>query len=829
MPNAKMISVRDFSGGRNDLLPPDQIANNEAVDMVNMIPGDEGQPLAVRPGFSRFNQNPIADSPIRGLFRYRRNSGSKAWVTTCGTKAYTTSRSSAVKKLRTDDKAFTFSTRAFTATPASNGPDFIVGKDVVYENLNEQGHESNACVRTPLVGTSASLRYNLRSPEATHQTVFRYVRPDAGDIAQIKVGLLKNGVALKNPGEFWIELRGDGMARMSYRDNQKVRSGPWAALSTNIDHTLEWTVSGKFLTIRIDGVVYLNQANFGSSIKTHDSVLWAYKGPKSSSDMNVGASLRVYSITDIERHFSTEGSGTLAYRTTKTAGATVTIAHKSTLTAERVEVVARTAQNVSIKVNGSPYLDDDGNPVVMNEKVGASRPMTIVELGAAGDHTVTLEVAAGGELSLDGVNILQPADPFNELVSKTKPWTDTDFVVNTDKLIFTDGEQPGVFIWNGLDATAKHQTLSKEGDPEQSAVPTVKYLLSFRNRVFAAGNPTYPSRVYFTAGGDATNWNGTSPADGGNLDIDADNGEVVTGLGRIFNGVVVFKERSIYLWTWGDADKPSTEGRVEQLVPGVGLVSHYSIAYYNGQLIFLGQNSEGDFGIYRLQGQGVEEYSVKIPKALRRILAGSPLPPRAVAYNHHYMVAVDDNTDENESRRLVFVLDLRRMCWTFLEGIPVGAWAIDRDKGDLYFGSDSTGFIYQYGAARSDDGKPIPYRYVSKPFDGGSPLADHRFRNIWLDLNGSSAGEITVGYSLDGSTPIRTIETLKIPGLQYWDDGWTWDDGSVWYDGEVERHISVPIPTNRAKHLSVVIEGETYDELAVARYGIAFRDRKTRY
>ena len=50
MPNAKTVTIRDFSGGVNDVQPPDQLADNESAKLVNMVAGDEQRPLAVRKG-----------------------------------------------------------------------------------------------------------------------------------------------------------------------------------------------------------------------------------------------------------------------------------------------------------------------------------------------------------------------------------------------------------------------------------------------------------------------------------------------------------------------------------------------------------------------------------------------------------------------------------------------------------------------------------------------------------------------------------------------------------------------------------------------------------
>lgn len=851
MPNAKMITVRDFNGGLNDLVPPDQVANNESIELVNLIPGGDGQPLQVRPGSARLNDTPFADKPIKGLFRYRMKSGARYWVTTCGPDVKSTAVQSGSKPILYDNTKVTYSHTDATALGIeADKAKFAFGSWRTAFDTSVAGSENIILPRSPVTGTSAQLRYSLQTPESTHQVVFGFRNQSAGEMMFIKVGQLSSGVALKQTGEFWLEISGTNRhARVAYRSpNGAIHYTPAVTLTEAVKNTLEWTLTGKLLRVKINGTPFagLNFGNFGKPI-VHNSVLFQYKGTQDGVVPATDAMLQVYSITDEVQNFKKYGTNP-PYMTSTTPGSIATLTYTSTLDNERVEIWARKATKVTIQLDGVNVKDEDGVDVVLSNTTNVSKALAQVDLGTKGAHTIKLVVSVPGtpgELVFDKFSLLPPNQPFADLVSgRTTDFSDTDFCVLSDKLLFVDGasEPDGkglMYVWNGTGTVSKQTTsVAKHPAPgvdETTDMPVLRYLQTFRGRAWAAGDPNHPSRVHYSAPLDPTNWFGTGTADGNNLDIDPDNGEIVTGIGRLFNGVVVFKERSIYLWTFGDADNPAMDGRVEQLVPGTGCVSHYSIAYYNGAMIFLGQNGEGDYGVFRLTGSGVEEYSLKIPKQLKRILSTGNRPPKGVAHDHHYFVSVVSPDDPDGTRSLTFVLDLRRMCWTTVEGIEVGSWAIDRQDGDLYFGSDDTGLIYQYGTGHTDDGQPIRYSYRSKPLDGNEPLAGHRFRNLWLDLNGSSSGDVTVGYSLDGGSDQTKPYSLRIPGLLYWDDpGITWfEDGDPnaikWWDGEIEKHISIPIPTNRAKHMAVVIKGQTASELAIARYGVAFRERKTRY
>ncbi len=81
--------------------------------------------------------------------------------------------------------------------------------------------------------------------------------------------------------------------------------------------------------------------------------------------------------------------------------------------------------------------------------------------------------------------------------------------------------------------------------------PIGQFIETFRNRVWIAGNPTYPDRLYFSSLPDlitspTISWD-TDVTTGDWIDISPQDGDNITGLKRSKNALWVFKRNQIYI------------------------------------------------------------------------------------------------------------------------------------------------------------------------------------------------------------------------------------------------------------------------------------------
>lgn len=131
-------------------------------------------------------------------------------------------------------------------------------------------------------------------------------------------------------------------------------------------------------------------------------------------------------------------------------------------------------------------------------------------------------------------------------------------------------------VWDGSTAT----TSALGGSP-----PNFAFCVKHKNRLFAAGVATNPSRLYFS---DLLLPQAWATGDAGSMDIDPDDGDRITGIASHKNELIVFKgpnRLSIHRIT-GSATTGSDAFARVPFVTGVGSVNHNGIFRINDDLVF---------------------------------------------------------------------------------------------------------------------------------------------------------------------------------------------------------------------------------------------------
>jgi len=340
--------------------------------------------------------------------------------------------------------------------------------------------------------------------------------------------------------------------------------------------------------------------------------------------------------------------------------------------------------------------------------------------------------------------------------------------------------------------------------------PQAKYITVIQDCIFLAGNPDAPSLLYYSgtfAPGITDpddSWSGSNVANGGSVGVKVDDGSVITAIGELLGGCVVYKERSIYLYSWGDDGPNSTGSKVDMLVPGIGCVSNGSLVQYNGTHIFLGQAAAGDYGIYQLTGSGVSNLSLKIPDQVAEVARATTCPPRAIIFDNKYHLAYDSTGDGIRDKMLVY--DLLRACWYTFEDMQVGDFVVDGDTGKLYFGAPD-GFIYRayHGFVDGEDGAPVNFLVESKRLTSGNPFAVKRWRTARIGTDNLDAAVIST--SLNGGA-------------------WVPHNVTLLNDEALVQSLML-----RGEALGILLsgQGKTTQQSTISRLGVSYREGKVKY
>jgi hypothetical protein len=157
--------------------------------------------------------------------------------------------------------------------------------------------------------------------------------------------------------------------------------------------------------------------------------------------------------------------------------------------------------------------------------------------------------------------------------------------------------------WDGSSGETKNWVATK------GSVPNGQFIIYHDNRVYIAKG----SELFWSDIIDPLNWE--SP-NGGSTKIDPEDGQEITGLGKVGPYLIIFKQRKTFLLT------DSNTGGYRRISDDMGCISNRSIASTEAGLFFLTADNE----IVVTDGQNFERAISEPIKPLLRDLSGSMAP-----------------------------------------------------------------------------------------------------------------------------------------------------------------------------------------------------------
>src|SRR3990167_6933509 len=183
-----------------------------------------------------------------------------------------------------------------------------------------------------------------------------------------------------------------------------------------------------------------------------------------------------------------------------------------------------------------------------------------------------------------------------------------------------------------------------------------------RNRCFAAGNSTNPSRLFWSNLSDCATW--TTASDW--VDVQPEDGDVITAIGPpIFDMLPIYKKFS----TWALKGTGPNSFVVVNISRNIGAKNHRSIANFKNVQLFdsVGPNG-GQPGIYAFNGIVVEEASKKLRNEIDNL-------DTFKANSGRYLIDTKDDFDSGEIYRnrcsLGAIRRWRCFCFPSMDG---GGW-----------------------------------------------------------------------------------------------------------------------------------------------------------
>ncbi len=300
---------------------------------------------------------------------------------------------------------------------------------------------------------------------------------------------------------------------------------------------------------------------------------------------------------------------------------------------------------------------------------------------------------------------------------------------STDYLVIADGENQ-LIKFDG-------ESVSPFGSEENCSDIPVSYLTMYRGRLFAAGDPENPDRLYYSvlpgSGRTVENWGyvEASPAvEGGHTDVGSIGGDPIVAIKALSNQLLIFKRHSLYRLI---GDRPSNY-TIEHIDADMLETKHTAISVYGDMLYFVTQE-----GLHYYNGVTVRPCPDM--RCIKSIMARAELAKcrSVIAGGRLYFNYTSGMGDE------MMVYDLEERKYMRRNGFEVSFLAVMNGKLIMI---NRNRILYEFGASSSYDGAPIEAYWKTPISDLGDKAAIKSPRMLYLRGSGSA---IRIEVELDGS------------------------------------------------------------------------------
>ena len=298
--------------------------------------------------------------------------------------------------------------------------------------------------------------------------------------------------------------------------------------------------------------------------------------------------------------------------------------------------------------------------------------------------------------------------------------------------------------------TANDHVTVRGGGSDES----VAYTELYSNRLFAAGDPAAPYRLYWSAvpgdGRTIEDWlsvDGSIDASGGYVEVGDGSADPIIGLTALSNQLLIWKRYSVWR-LYGDRPSNYTLERIDKssdIMSNAGVIVKYDAPYL---LMPTGIHTYNNVSVVPVDG-GV--------KPLRRFFDAKPdVSNSRGAYwdNRMYMTCKVETTSQTGYDNAIIVLDLARNAYMIRDGFEVADLAA---VGSHIYMINGSRYVYEFEQGTSYDGQPINAYWLTQPTDFGRKMNRHQAMALYAHITGNPAKVTVIG---DYLTPSKTLTPL---------------------------------------------------------------------
>ncbi|MEG1560120.1 MAG: hypothetical protein RRY79_00210 [Clostridia bacterium] len=317
-------------------------------------------------------------------------------------------------------------------------------------------------------------------------------------------------------------------------------------------------------------------------------------------------------------------------------------------------------------------------------------------------------------------------------------------------LLMTDGS--GIVKYNGTEVTPF-------GSAAQNSDKRVLYIEMYRNRLFAAGDTDFKSRLYYSKlpGGTRTieDWGAdtASPSvEGGHIEIGGNGADAIIGLVALSNELIILKEHSIYRLI---GDRPSNFV-VEPIEADMYKTIYTSIIKHGGTAYFL---TPSGLCVY----DGVTVRLMNDASKIRKILENTNIDTvKAARTRTKLYFAIKYGAED-----AIVIYDLVNRTYMLRNGFSIGDIVGIEDA--LYFINEKR-YVYKFDIGDNYDGEPIASYWRTPTTDLNQKSTIKSLKELYLRGEGKNDARLIITARAGDSVtilgkllPRDSGEVLEIP------------------------------------------------------------------
>ncbi len=373
-----------------------------------------------------------------------------------------------------------------------------------------------------------------------------------------------------------------------------------------------------------------------------------------------------------------------------------------------------------------------------------------VRQGSAGSPTRKKVVAAGTKILADNND-----GTFAAIITGRADDTSVCMTVFEDVLIISSDGNEAPQKWDQTTAAALG------GSP-----PNFAFSVAHVNRLWAAGNPAAPYRLYYSSLLEAEQWNGAGTS--GSIDIGPDDGDVITGL-RVVNGqLIVWKGPNFGSIHRITGTTPSDFARAQIGNHGIGAVCHNLIfdlgtdvgfVWSDGSIrSFAGTDRYGDYEVGALS-RDIESF-LRTRTNIDLLKRGTAATDPSQGYTL-LTIPIDGSTVPN----CTILMDTRFAMPRFALWTDVQAWSVARmgdparDDRHIIYAGGNDGFLRktQQATLSIDDTTALNPLFLTPSLTYATPNMKKTLVAVGLGLVPTGEFEVNVGLRTESSAKTTRI------------------------------------------------------------------------